>query len=60
MCFAPFENPEVAVVVMIENGGHGNYAAEVARDILEQYFGKNEETTINENTVAKPYTEEIR
>lgn len=60
VCFAPFENPEVAVVVMIENGGHGNYAAEVARDILEQYFGKNEETTINENTVAKPYTEEIR
>ena len=61
VCFAPYENPEVAVVVMIENGGHGNYAAEVARDILNQYFGVNETTTtINESTTATPYTEVIR
>ena len=60
VCFAPFEKPEVAVIVMIENGGHGNYAAEVARDVLTQYFGKNETTTINETTVAIPYTEEVR
>ena len=60
VCFAPFENPEVAVVVMIENGGHGNYAAEVARDVLTQYFGMNETTEINESTTAIPYTEEMR
>lgn len=60
VCFAPFEDPEVAVVVMIENGGHGNYAAEVARDILVQYFGKNEVAEVNENVTAIPYTEEIR
>ena len=44
VCFAPYEKPEVAVVVMIENGGHGNYAAEVERDVLTQYFGMNEST----------------
>lgn len=60
VCFAPFENPEVAVVVMIENGGHGNYAAEVARDVLVQYFGKNEAAQVNESVTAIPYTEEIR
>ena len=60
VCFAPFENPEVAVVVMIENGGHGNYAAEVARDILVQYFGKNEVAEVNESVTAIPYTEEMR
>lgn len=60
VCFAPFENPEVAVVVMIENGGHGNYAAEIARDVLTQYFGMNETTEINESTQAIPYTETIR
>ena len=60
VCFAPFEKPEVAVVVMIENGGHGNYAAEVARDVLIQYFGMNETTEINESTTAIPYTEEMR
>ena len=61
VCFAPFDNPEVAVVVMIENGGHGNYAAEVARDILTQYFGMNENTSeINESLTAIPYTEQMR
>lgn len=61
VCFAPFENPEVAVVVMIENGGHGNYAAEVARDILTQYFGMNEATVeINESLTAIPLVEQIR
>lgn len=60
VCFAPFEKPEVAVVVLIENGGHGNYAAEVARDVLTQYFGSNETTEVNESTQAIPYTEEIR
>ena len=60
VCFAPFENPEVAVVVMIENGGHGNYAAEVSRVILTQYFGMNESTEINENTLAIPLVEQMR
>ena len=60
VCFAPYENPEIAIVAMIENGGHGNYAAEIARDVLNQYFGSNETTVINESSTAVPYTEEIR
>ena len=39
--FAPFEEPEIAVVVMVENGGHGNYTAEVTKEIMEEYFGMN-------------------
>lgn len=54
VCFAPYDEPEVAVVVMIENGGHGNYAAEVARDILTEYFGMNKEAKVNESTQAVP------
>ena len=60
VCFAPYEKPEVAVVVMIENGGPGNYAAEVARDVLTQYFGMNESTEINESMTATPFVEQIR
>lgn len=60
VCFAPYEKPEVAVVVMIENGGHGNYAAEVARDVLTQYFVMNESTEINESMTATPFVEQIR
>ena len=60
VCFAPFDNPEVAVVVMIENGGHGNYAAEVARDVLIQYFGMNESIDVDESMEATPFVEQIR
>lgn len=60
VCFAPFDKPEVAVVVMIENGGHGNYAAEVARDVLTQYFGMNEASSVDESILATPYVEQIR
>lgn len=41
--FAPFDKPEIAVVVLVENGGHGGYTAEVARDIFAEYFGMNTE-----------------
>lgn len=36
--FAPFDDPEIAVVVMIPQGGHGGYAAPVAREIIGDYF----------------------
>lgn len=39
--FAPFEKPEIAVVVVVENGGHGNYTAEVVREVIAEYFGMN-------------------
>ena len=52
--FAPYENPEVAVVVLVENGAHGYYSAEVTKEIMEAYFGLNEE--IVEDKTAKPYT----
>lgn len=39
--FAPFEDPEIAVVVIVENGGHGYYTAEVVREIIDEYFGMN-------------------
>lgn len=37
--FAPYENPEIVVVVLVEGGGEGHAAAlPVARRILERYF----------------------
>lgn len=57
--FAPFDNPQIAVVVFIENGAHGNYCGETARTIIEQYFGMNT-NQVQEDMTAKPYTETIR
>lgn len=39
ICYAPADDPEIAVAVMIEQGNTGNYAQNVAKDILDQYFG---------------------
>jgi len=40
--FAPAEDPEVVVVVVIENGGQGGrVAAPIAREILKSALGKN-------------------
>lgn len=52
--FAPFDNPEIAVVVMIENGSHGSYSAEVVREIMAEYFGMNS-ANVSESTTAIPY-----
>ena len=51
--FAPFDNPEIAVVVMTENGGSGSYNCEVARNIIAEYFGMNA-TKVTEDMNAKP------
>jgi len=37
--FAPFDEPEIAVAVVIERGYRGVNAAYVARDIYDEYFG---------------------
>ncbi len=38
--FAPYDNPEIAVVVFVYNGGEGSaIAVPIASEILHQYFG---------------------
>lgn len=58
--FAPYDNPEIAVVVMVENGGHGFYTAEVAKEIIAEYFGMNINSgEIQENNSALNFVEVI-
>ena len=38
VAFAPFDDPEVAVVVVVERGGAGSRVAPIARDIFDAYF----------------------
>lgn len=51
--FAPFDEPEIAIVVMIENGQSGGKAAVPARDIIAEYFGMNA-NKVTENMNAIP------
>ena len=40
VCYAPAENPEIAMAVFVEDGGEGSMAAApVTRRVLEAYFG---------------------
>ena len=49
--FAPFDEPEIAVCVVIEHGYRGANAAYVARDIFDEYFGIGNENS-QENSPA--------
>ena len=40
ICYAPFDKPEVAVAVVIENGARGKYSMNVAKAMLDAYFAK--------------------
>lgn len=39
VCYAPADNPQIAIAVVIERGVWGSYAAPIARDIIDEYFG---------------------
>ena len=54
--FAPFDDPEIAVVVLIENAGSGGFTAETARDIMAEYFGMNA-NEVTEDMTAIPSTQ---
>lgn len=57
--FAPYDDPEIAIVVVVENVTHGGYTAEVAKDIFAEYFGMNAEE-IEESQEAIPSVQVIR
>ena len=39
--FAPYDDPEIAVACVIEHGGHGAYTAPAVKEVMEEYFGYN-------------------
>ena len=38
VCMAPYNNPEIAVVVFLPEGGYGSEASKAAADIISAYF----------------------
>lgn len=41
--YAPYDDPQIAVVSLIFQGGHGGYASPIAREIIAEYLGLNKE-----------------
>ena len=42
VCFAPYDDPEIAVSIVIEKGGSGAALAGAAVEILNSYFTADE------------------
>ena len=57
--FAPYDEPEIAVVVLVEKAGSGGNTAIVAKEIMEEYFGMNSEK-VTEDKNAQSSTESVR
>ncbi|MEE1319812.1 MAG: penicillin-binding transpeptidase domain-containing protein [Ruminococcus sp.] len=38
ICYAPYDNPEVAIAVVLEHGAKGRYSMQIAKDLLDTYF----------------------
>jgi penicillin-binding protein 2 len=54
-CFAPAENPEIAVTVLVEHGLHGgSAAAPIAKAVLEKYFSERLENPEDVSTIILP------
>ena len=55
ICYAPYDNPEIAIAIVVEKGGAGGEIVTIARDILDYYFAfKNSAISIEpENGLLK-------
>jgi len=38
ICYAPYDDPEIAIAIVVERGGAGSNLAAIARDVLDAYF----------------------
>ena len=55
VCFAPYDDPEIAVSIVVEQGGSGSSLGQIAADILDYYFSVQEtrEEVLTENTLVR-------
>ncbi len=44
ICYAPYDDPEIAVVVAVENGAYGANLTTIAKEVLEYYFDFEQST----------------
>ncbi len=52
VCFAPYDDPEIAICVAVEKGGSGAATAVIAARMLEDYFGIEPELSEEEAAQA--------
>lgn len=43
VCYAPYENPEIAIATRVANGYSSDYAAQIAKDVIQYYYNLADE-----------------
>ena len=53
VCFAPYDEPQIAITLVVEGGGSGGYLARAAAEIIRYYFSveSTPESVDTENTL---------
>jgi len=54
ICYAPYENPEIAVATRIPFGYSSDHAAQTTRDVIKYYYGLAEEEELITGTADTP------
>ncbi|ACF14873.1 penicillin-binding protein 2 [Chloroherpeton thalassium ATCC 35110] len=53
ICFAPYDNPQIALAVLVENAGYGGtVSAPIAREMIDYYLNKREPSHFNPETAT--------
>ena len=47
VCFAPYDDPQIAISLVVEKGGSGSTLASIAADILRGRSGTGEERVLD-------------
>lgn len=53
IAFAPFDDPEIAIAVVLEHGVRGSNAGQVARDVFDQYFFGSDDASAQPTSVVQ-------
>ena len=55
VCFAPYDDPQIAIAISVEHGGSGSDVGAIAAEIVKYYFSAEEtrEVILTENTLIR-------
>ncbi|MBE7034054.1 MAG: hypothetical protein E7406_07510 [Ruminococcaceae bacterium] len=53
VAFAPYDNPQIAIVCIIEKAGSGANVAQTVRKVVDNYFEENDENNIETDTLTR-------
>jgi penicillin-binding protein 2 len=60
VAYAPKDDPQIVVAALYEQGGHGQFAAQLVRDVMKAYFDKQARLKQQTTGVKSPDGQSIR